>query len=200
MGPTNLIWIFPKIVFPALYVRAPTSLRKLDLAKFECWDPDMQNIPTALYMLILASPRPVSLSIQNYRAPMHKLPTLAFLEELHLGFRGRAPASASEPSSRAVWMWDLPRLRALPVIPNELRVLALGKLGRTLTYLYLFSVDALCAWTGFAQLTQLCPALEHVAFHPRPSFRGLYTRARGLTEPLLRLHHLHVWRRGPEDT
>ena len=200
MGPTNPIWIFPKIVFPALYVRAPTALRKLDLASLDCSDPDMQNIPAALHMLILASPRLVSLCVQNYRAPTKRLPSLEFLEELSLDFCGEAP----EPSSRAVWMWDLPRIRALTVILNELPVLVLEKLGRTLTYLHLSppssSADAPCTGAGFAQLPHLCPALEHLVFHPRATTADGILALFDSAEPLLNLRHLDVWLRGPTNT
>ncbi|KAM5533531.1 hypothetical protein V8D89_012810 [Ganoderma adspersum] len=197
-GPTNPTWIFPKIVFPALYVRAPTALRKLDLASLDLDVHVQKNMHVALHMLILASPRLASLSIQNYRAPIRKLPTLAFLEELHLDFRSDAP----KPSSRAIWMWGLPRLRALTVVLNELPILALEKLGRTLTYLHLSSssADTPCTGAGFAQLPQLCPALEHLVFYPQAHTADGICALLDSAEPLRNLRHLDVWRRGPTDT
>ncbi|KAM5535258.1 hypothetical protein V8D89_011064 [Ganoderma adspersum] len=198
-GPTNPIWIFPKIVFPALYVRAaPTALRKLDLASLDLDVHVQKNMHVALHMLILASPRLASLSIQNYRAPIRKLPTLAFLEELSLDFRGDAP----KPSSRAIWMWGLPRLRSLTVVLTELPVLALEKLGCTLTYLHLSSssADAPCTGAGFAQLSQLCPALEHLVFYPQAHSADGICALLDSVEPLLNLRHLDVWLRGPQDT
>ena len=192
----NPIWILPRIAFPALQAGAggSTALRKLDVPSSEWWD--AQEFLAALHTLILASPRLVSLSIQNYCAPTEGLPSLEFLEELSLDFCGEAP----EPSSRAVWMWDLPRIRALTVILNELPVLVLEKLGRTLTYLHLSSADTPCTGVGFAQLPQLCPALEHLVFYPRAHTADGICALFDSAEPLYNLRHLDVWLRGPTNT
>ena len=157
----------------------------------------MQNIPAALHLLILASPRLVSLSVQTYCAPTKGLPSLEFLEELSLDFCGYAP----KPSSRAVWMWDLPRLRALTLALNELPILVLEKLGRTLTYLHLSSpADTPCTGAGFAQLPHLCPALEHLVFYPQVHMADRICALFDPVEPLQNLRHLDVWLRGPKDT
>ncbi|PIL31153.1 hypothetical protein GSI_05850 [Ganoderma sinense ZZ0214-1] len=89
-------------------------------------------------------------------------------------------------------MWDLPRLRSLTVVAAELPILALQNLGRSLTYVHLSS-DTPCTGAGFAQLSRLCPALEHLAFYPSPeAICALYDSA----APLRKLRHLDVWLRG----
>ncbi|KAI1786828.1 hypothetical protein LXA43DRAFT_1032247 [Ganoderma leucocontextum] len=180
----NPLWIFPNVVFPALQARASTALRRLDLASFDCWD--IEKLEVALHSLILASPRLISLALPIYRAPTPKFPTLEVLEELYLDFLSHTP----ESSSRAVRMWDLPRLRSLTVVLNELPIVVLEKLGRTLTYLHLSS-DTPCKGTGLDRLSQLCPALEHLVFYPQAhSADGICTLLDTSVEPFRRLRYL----------
>nr|VWP01788.1 Beta-lactamase (EC [Ganoderma boninense] len=203
-GPeSNPFWILPKLVFPALQAHAPaTALRKLDLASFDCWDDsdldsdaDVREMHVAIHSLILVSPRLTSLALPHYRAPTKKLPSLPYLDELYLDFCGHAP----KPSSRAVWMWDLPRLRSLTVSTNELPTIALEELGRSLVYLHVSSSTP-CTGAGFAQLSRLCPLLEHFIFYPQVHTPEGICALFDLGEPLHNLRHLDIWLRGVADT
>nr|VWP02219.1 Uncharacterized protein [Ganoderma boninense] len=201
----NPLWVFPKAVFPALRARAhaPNALRKLDLGSFEApwndpdWDldNDVWNMYIAIHRLMLKSPRLTSLAIQNYYALPDRLPSMPHLEELYLDFRDFAP----KPSSGAIWMWDLPRLRSLTVAVNELPTVALEELGRSLVYLHVSSSTP-CTGAGFAQLPQLCPLLEHFIFYPQVHTPEGICALFDLGEPLHNLRHLDVWLRSVADT
>ncbi|PIL31145.1 hypothetical protein GSI_05841 [Ganoderma sinense ZZ0214-1] len=141
------------------------------------------------------SPELTSLAIQNYPVHTNNLRSLPLLEELYLDFRGHTP----KPSSRAIWLWDLPQLRSLTVILAELPLTALDKLDRMLTYLHLSS-DTPCTGAAFAQLSQLCPVLEHLVFYLQAHSTGAICALFDSVAPLRKLRHLDAWLRGVPDT
>ncbi|KAI1786825.1 hypothetical protein LXA43DRAFT_1184931 [Ganoderma leucocontextum] len=186
----NPVWIFPQIIFPVLQAQGPTMLRKLDLVSLNCgrWE---EKATTALYNLILASPRITTLAIQNLHTPGSEPPTLEFLEELCLCLQYFTPPDPNQPSSRDVWMWGFPSLQSLALLNGyELPTIILKTLGRTLTYLHL-CYPIRCEDLRFDRLSQLCPVLEHLVFYPQQYSPEWISGAS--MEPFRRLRYLDVW-------
>ncbi|KAI1786786.1 hypothetical protein LXA43DRAFT_750414 [Ganoderma leucocontextum] len=186
----NPVWLFPQVIFPGLQPRGSTTLRKLDVMTLGCWQ---EPVATALLNLISSSPRITTLAIRNFDLPGSELPTLEFLEELWVEFdlTNFTPVSSSSP--RAIWKWELPRLKSLTILNDEGLPTILEKLGRTLTYLHI-ACDVACFGEGFDRLSQQCPLLEHLVFYPPYGLEGwAYTLFRGSVEPFRRLRYLDLW-------
>nr|VWO98044.1 Polyphosphate kinase (EC (ATP-polyphosphate phosphotransferase) (Polyphosphoric acid kinase) [Ganoderma boninense] len=191
----NPLWICPNIIFPALGARGPTMLRKLSLVTLRHlkWP---EKATTALYNLMLASPRIATLSIQNMELPTDLVsPVLEYLEELTL----RLQPYATPPGPRELWTWGFPNLRSLTLLNAiELPTIILKNLGSTLTHLHL-CYPITCQALQSALLSELCPVLEHLVLCPR-----LFTPERLSTAflvspesgpPFRRLRYLDVWLR-----
>ena len=194
----NPIWLFPQTIFPALHARGPTALRKLDVLELDCWQPP---VVTALLNLVAASPRITTLAIRNFNLPANfGLPTLEFLEDLWVNFDFQHFSPVSASSSRAMWKWDLPKLRSLTIFQDEALPTMLETLGRSLTYLHIAS-DVPSFGDDFGRLSQLCPVLEHFAFYPPYPLRqgGAGALFRGRVEPFRRLRHVDLWFRDELD-
>ncbi|PIL23295.1 hypothetical protein GSI_14605 [Ganoderma sinense ZZ0214-1] len=194
----NPVWIFPQIIFPTMAARSPTMLCKLDLVSLNCrrWK---EKAITALYNLLLASPRITALTIQNVEIPIGLVPpVLEYLKELTLLLQHST--SPSPPFPHDVWTWGLPNLRSLTLLNGfKIPTTILEKLGRTLTYLYL-CYPIVCEDLQPALLSRLCPVLEHLVLYLHPfTLERVSATFRSASEsgaPFRRLHYLDMWLTG----